>query len=854
MDNTPAVPAQKRDCPFCEMAQERIVFETEVIRALWDLYPATPGHALLIPKRHVENWFLASEHEQQALMLSIDRLRREIEKRYCPDGFNIGINVGPAAGQTVFHLHVHVIPRYLGDVRYPQGGVRHVIPSKAVYGTMSRETLLLRDQPSKERSLVSGDADPLLPHLCADFDKAYRIDIAVAFILKSGVSLIQEHLRDLLDRGGTIRVLTGDYLDVTDPQALRMLSDLGDGIQQRVFDASTQSFHPKAFIVYFPEGGGVAYVGSSNLSESALNRGVEWNYKVIPFSEQNGFVDVVEAFEKLYHHPKTAQVDDSWLAKYEARRQKRQNPELAVPTEMPDEIPHPHSVQEEALRALAISRQQGHQAGLVVLATGLGKTWLSAFDTFRSGLKKILFVAHREEILNQSISTFRRIHQNKSFGRYDGNQKRRDVDVLFGSIQTLGRIKHLDSFARDAFDYIVIDEFHHAAARTYRNLIDYFDPQFLLGLTATPERSDGGDLMALCQDNLIYRKDLFDGIEAGLLSVFDYFGVPDEVDYANIPWRNSRFDERALTDAVATQKRAENVMEHYREKAGQRALGFCCSTLHADFMAKYFQKHGVRAVAVHSGPNSHPRAASLDRLREGGLEIVFAVDMFNEGVDIPSIDTVMMLRPTESVIIWLQQFGRGLRKAKNKSKLKVIDYIGNHRTFLTKVRALFHLGLGEGEIEQVLNLLAGQGTGDDQERLAKLLPSGCDVTYDMQSIEILRSLLKPTKNIDLFESYYLDFKFRLGQRPTARQAFRDGFNPSSLKIAYDTWFSFVQAQGGMDGIQKQVVDNYRLFLKELETTRMTKSYKMVLLLAMLREDCLPGGVAWSNWLKVSSEL
>jgi superfamily II DNA or RNA helicase len=274
--------------------------------------------------------------------------------------------------------------------------------------------------------------------------------------------------------------------------------------------------------------------------------------------------------------------------------------------------------------------------------------------------------------------------------RYTGETKDPDAEVVFASIQTLSRRPHLERFAPADFDYIVIDEFHHAAAASYRRLIAHFRPKFLLGLTATPERTDGGDLLALCQQNLVYRCDLVEGVRKELLAPFHYFGVPDEVDYTNIPWRSTRFDEEALTSAVATQRRAENALEQLRTRGGSRALGFCVSQRHADFMARFFQDRGLRAVAVHSGATSAPRAPSLEQLAAGDLDIVFAVDMFNEGVDLPDLDTVLMLRPTESKILWLQQFGRGLRRVPGKT-LKVIDYIGNHRVFLLKPQTLFGL-------------------------------------------------------------------------------------------------------------------------------------------------------------------
>jgi superfamily II DNA or RNA helicase len=312
-------------------------------------------------------------------------------------------------------------------------------------------------------------------------------------------------------------------------------------------------------------------------------------------------------------------------------------------------------------------------------------------------------------------------------------------------------MRHLKSFDRRAFDYIVIDEFHHAAGGMYRCLIDYFQPKFLLGLIATPERTDGGDLLALCQENLVHRCDFVDGIKRELLCRFHYFGVPDEVDYTNIPWRSSRFDEAELTKALATQAHAQSALDQYWAKAGRRTLAFCCSQRHADFMAAFFRNAGLCVASVHSGASSDPRAGSLEKLRAGEIDVAFAVDMFNEGVDVPQVDTVMMLRPTESRRLWLQQFGRGLRKADMKTHLNVIDYIGNHRTFPLKPQTPFQLAPADSAIDQTLNqMLAGEAD----------LPPGCEVTYDLRAVDIIRGLLRLPKEDEALRIYYEDFRER----------------------------------------------------------------------------------------------
>ncbi len=824
----------ERECPFCFPAAETVTYEDAIIRIIRDVFPVSPGHMLVTPRRHVGDWFAASAIEQQALIAAIARARDLILENNNPDGFNIGINVGKAAGQTIPHLHVHLIPRYLGDVTDPTGGVRGVIPTKANY--LAQEVTM--DVRAARGTLVRGGAsDPLLVHLLDDLDLADRLDLAVAFILPSGVDLLENHIRDLIDRGGVARILTGDYQRVTDPQALRRLKDIGDRVDLRVYECQDRSFHPKAYLISAQGGTHSAYVGSSNLTRTALCDGVEWNYRIEKGSDPQGFAAVVDAFEQAWIDPNVRPVTDEWLDGYSNVRPHIVSRALDVAVEPAAEVPEPHEIQVEALAALESTRAEGNKAGLVVLATGLGKTWLSAFDSSRPDFKRVLFVAHREEILSQSLKTFRKIRPDARLGLYTGGTKDRHADVLFASVQTLSRLPHLRQFDPAAFDYIVVDEFHHAAAATYRKIINYFTPKFMLGLTATPERTDGGDLLGLCEENLVYRCGINRGITLGLLAPFHYFGVPDKVDYSNIPWRSSRFDETELTAALATEARAQNALEQLKNRGGEKALGFCCSVRHADYMASFFNERGVRSVAVHSGPTSAPRSHSLEKLSDGELDIVFAVDLFNEGVDLPDIDTVMMLRPTESRIVWQQQLGRGLRVAEGKDKLRVIDYIGNHRGFLLKPQTLFDLGDAKSEIRDMLR----------QWKAGALeLPAGCDVTYDLETVEILSALVQGRPGANVVQEFYQDFLAMHGHRPTAMEAHHAGINPNAVRQEYGSWLGFVRSQKGLSLTQERAYGQHKTFLDQLAITHMTKSFKMVLLLAMLNEDALPGAISIGN--------
>ena len=470
--------------------------------------------------------------------------------------------------------------------------------------------------------------------------------------------------------------------------------------------------------------------------------------------------------------------------------------------------PAPRPVQRDAITALEQTRLEGFRRGLVVMATGLGKTWLAAFDTARPQFRRVLFVAHREEILRQSLEVFRRVQPDADLGLYYGGAKQSGARILFAGVQTLaGNLDHIEP---DRFDYIVIDEFHHAAARSYRRVIEHFQPGFMLGLTATPDRTDSADLLALCSDNLVYECPLTEGIERGDLSPFHYFGIADDVDYAPIPWRGGRFDPAALTQAVETQERAQHALDVWREKGGGRTLAFCVTVTHADFTAEFFRSNRVAAVAVHSGLSSAPRAGSVEQLRAGELQVICAVDMFNEGLDVPEIDTVLMLRPTESPVVFLQQLGRGLRRGAGKDALTAIDFIGNHRSFLVKPRTL--LALGTGLPAGTDKVLRAMRTGDFD------LPPGCLATYDVELVDILRALSRVGARSAL-EDYCRSYTDEHGYRPSAVQAYEAGYNPSSARAGYGHWFAFLDDLGLLGEQERQVVRRHGDVLAGIERNR-----------------------------------
>lgn len=687
---------------------------------------------------------------------------------------------------------------------------------------------------SIDHRLITGGEDPFLPHLSRAMTGATDIGIAVAFVKVTGLRLLlpELHAKLVPTEAGvepllSLRILTSDYLCVTDPEALRLLLLLQEeGADVRMYVTQDDSFHLKAYLFARRIDGvlahGTAFIGSSNISRQALQHGLEWNYRVA-YPHDSGFVEAQQRFEELFAHQHTVPLTDEWIDSYEKRRVLPPRPVEAGSQEN-EPPPQPTAVQERALAELSATRGNGYRRGLVVLATGLGKTWLAAFDVAQMGARRVLFVAHREEILHQAAETFVRIRPGIRVGLYMGTSRDAEVDIVCASVQTLSRAAHLERFSPQHFDYVVIDEFHHAAAGTYRRLLAHFAPSFLLGLTATPDRTDQSDILSLCDDNLVYTCNLFDGIEAGLLAPFLYFGILDEeVNYEEIPWRNGKFDPESLSNKLATLARARHALKEWRTRSQKRTLAFCVSIKHAEFMAAHFRAAGIDSVAVYAG-SATGRAEALDLLEKGQIRVVFSVDLFNEGVDLPGIDTVMMLRPTESKILFLQQLGRGLRRSEGKTHLTVLDFIGNHQSFLQKPSALFGVGNTYKDLAKFAH---------DAEQGRIKLPDGCYVNYDLRIIEFLKSLddAGPRKEYEALSA-------TLGRRPTLTEFYRAGASMNGMRRQYGSWFRLVGSQNDLTAVETALLERLEPFLREVETTAMTKSFKMILLEAWLELDGL----------------
>lgn len=564
-------------------------------------------------------------------------------------------------------------------------------------------------------------------HLINSLEGCKRFSFSVAFISDSGLQLIIKEIKEAIKRGVEGRILTTNYEYGTSPTALKMLLQL-DEIDSRIYDAlpsGIRKFHTKGYIfeydTYFK-----VFIGSSNMTQYALKSNHEWNIAYLNKDDQT-MNEVLSAYEELFNHEQSIKLTQSFIDTYEkgflSRKQLSNNKEelyqkivefikdnpasdffmqLANMFEVDEEALlnsiereelveefRPNEMQELALEGLNNIRAAGGKKALIIAATGTGKTYLAAFDVANTKPKKMLFVVHREKILSDALNTFKQIIKDKRFGIYTGTQKGIEADYLFASIQTISRIENLRQFRKDEFDYIVIDEAHRSAADSYQKLIEYFTPEFQLGMTATPERTDSKSIFELYDNQIAVEIRLRDALEKNLVVPFHYFGIEDiTTDLSDI----NLSDEAELIKRLNIKRRVDLIIENIDllKHSGHKtkALGFCVNKEHARYMANEFNLRGYVSAYLTSESSNEERKYAIERLESDRdpLSYLFTVEIFNEGIDIPSVNLVLMLRPTQSAIIFTQQLGRGLRLHKDKEYLTVLDFIGNHqKSFLIPI-------------------------------------------------------------------------------------------------------------------------------------------------------------------------
>ncbi|ALX49643.1 DUF3427 domain-containing protein [Lentibacillus amyloliquefaciens] len=541
----------------------------------------------------------------------------------------------------------------------------------------------------KENNLiVNSEQTNLLKELTSSLETCNRFYFSVAFVNFSGLQLLLDALKEAKQRGVEGKIITSTYLNFTEPKALDRIREF-ENIDLKIFVTERNiGFHTKAYIFEYDDYFKVM-IGSSNITQSALKSNVEWNVEIISKNDESFIQQVISEFHGLWD--RSTVVDDFFIQDYKQfiKNIDRVTSSQTMIYEKAEYIV-PNSMQHKAMENLERLRNLGEKKALVIAATGTGKTYMSAFDVKKLKPKKLLFVVHREEILAKAKETYEKLlpNSNLTFGMLTGTRKDFDADYIFATNKTISRYYH--RFNSNEFDYIIYDEAHHVTAETYQHVIDYFKPDFMLGMTATPERGDSQSIFGIFDFNVALEVRLHDALEDDIVVPFHYFGITDidEIDLSDVPVDD--LDE--ITKRLKVNERVDFVIEKMKfyghDGKKRKCLGFCASKEHARYMAAEFNNRGIPSSYL-SGEDDVPvREARIAELEDdlNELQVIFTVNIFNEGVDIPSVNTVLMLRPTNSPIVFIQQLGRGLRKYQDKSFLTVLDFIGNHtKTFLIAI-------------------------------------------------------------------------------------------------------------------------------------------------------------------------
>ncbi|MDA6070470.1 DUF3427 domain-containing protein [Flavobacterium sp. AC] len=629
-----------------------------------------------------------------------------------------------------------------------------------------------------------------------------KIDLLVSFIKWKGIRILERELREFTERGGKLRVITTTYIGATDSKAVEFLASLENTEVKVSYNTGNERLHAKAYLFQRNTGFHTGYIGSSNFSRSALTDGLEWNLKVTT-KEVGHIIDKFKkTFEAYWQNADFELYDESIHSEklVDALKQGRFSKEYTFTTAYFDIKPFPY--QKEILEKLEVERNvHNRYRNLLVAATGTGKTVISAFDykNFRNNNKssKLLFVAHRKEILQQAKATFQGVLKDNNFGDLwvDGIEPNSN-EYLFVSVQTLNnRLKDLN-LSPDYYDFIILDEAHHGSASSYRPFLNYFKPKVLLGLTATPERMDNENILDDFCNRIAAEIRLPEALNKKLLSPFQYFGITDSIDLTNVKWEKGRYVASELT-ALYTKNNIRvgeiitNLNKYLNDINDIRAIGFCVTIEHAIFMTEKFNLAGLKANYL-TAKNASERDRIREEFKKKEFNYLFVVDIFNEGVDIPEIDTVLFLRPTESLTVFLQQLGRGLRLAEGKDCLTVLDFVGNSRP--------------EYDFESKFRALIGKTTTSVQKEIEDdfpHLPLGCSIVLEKKTKEtILENIKKATSlNVNQLITKIINFQHQTNLPLTLNNFIELYHIPIETIYKKDSWSRLCQRAGITDDFE-----------------------------------------------------
>lgn len=590
----------------------------------------------------------------------------------------------------------------------------------------------------------------LLTELQTELNNCKEFYFAVAFITQSGLICLKEILNKLNDKNITGYILTTDYLYFTQPKALKELMQFSN-LKIRIY--SQENFHVKGYI-FKHEDYYSAIIGSSNLTQNALKANKEWNLKIKALNDNSVCQNILQEFWQMWQQ--AIVLNDTWLNTYERYyHRNKQN----FPLKQVSQIKFtPNKMQIEALSSIEKLRQNEQTKALLISATGTGKTYLSAFAVQKSKPRKLLFIVHREQILKQAADTFKRVLGDVSIGFLSGTHKDFSAPYLFSTISMMAKDDILSQFTPTYFDYIIIDETHRAGAKSYRKILDYFKPQFLLGMTATPNRSDGFDIYKLFDYNIAYEIHLKEAMQENMLCPFHYFGITD------ITIDNQEIDDISSFNLLTSDERVEHIIKkaQFYGYSGERVKGliFCRNIEEAHSLSQKFNDKGFYTTTLCGEDSQETRENALSRLeqsnRQNGLDYIFTVDIMNEGIDIPAVNQIIMLRPTKSSIIFVQQMGRGLRKYPDKDYVVILDFIGNYQNNFMIPIALF----GDTSYNKdTIRRYVAEGN--------RLLPGCSTINFDEISRHRIYAAIDSARLSDsaLLKNEYLNLKQKLGHIP-----------------------------------------------------------------------------------------